>query len=80
MQEIDLLRQENIAMRECITDVLIRFAGYDGYHTADDLKRLIDFACKTLESKYPERVFNEIEGEVCPLCFKPKDDTNAKQV
>ncbi len=58
------------AMNMCIDDALIVMADYDGYKDTDGLKKLIDRVTTLLTSKYPERLYNEIKGEVCPLCHE----------
>ena len=68
--ELEAIQQENAALRGCITTVVTRLADYDGYSKAEDLKKLIDGACETLASAYPERVVDNEKQELCPLCLQ----------
>jgi chromosome segregation ATPase len=60
---------DNIRLSKCVEDVLVQLANYDGYENdIEGLKRLIDFTVKLLSKGYPIRLYNEIRGEICPIC------------
>ena len=64
------LERENASLKGCIDSVLVRLSDYDGCHTSEDLKRLIDNTASTLISGYPERLFDWKGRAICPLCHQ----------
>ncbi len=61
---------DRLVMAECIGDALVYIVDYDGFNTVDGLKGLIDYIRNLLKSGYPEGLYNEIKGEICPICHQ----------
>jgi len=72
-EKIKIVEKENAALRGCIGDVLTTLSDYDGHREAKGLMGLIDEVVETLKSRYPDRIVDHENREVCPLCFKRKD-------